>query len=244
MTEMAKKLGCLKTHFKNSSGWPDPEHYSTARDLALIARHLIQDFPEYYGLFGETEFTYNKITQQNRNPLLKKGIGSDWGKTGMTDGGGYGIVASAKDTDAQGHEKRLIVVVNGLPTAKKREVEVLKLMMWGLKTFETVPVAKKGQVLAKMDVAGGVERTVDLSIAEDAYATFPRSVKEYVKTEFVYDRSIQAPIKAGQVLGKAIITIPTYEAPLEVNLVAIRDVERAGFFRGIWNFFSHIFGRE
>lgn len=242
MTQKAKELGCTQTTFKNASGWPDPEHLSSARDLAIIARRTIQDFPENYDLFGRLDYTYNKIKQPNRNPLLLLSIGCDGLKTGFTDAGQYGLVASAKEITPEGHEKRFIVVVNGLPSSNIRKAESLKMLTWAMKTFATLPIAKKGQVLANMDVSAGEERTVGLTIAEDAYATFPQVAKNDVKTELVYDRSIQAPIKAGQVLGKAVITVPTFEKPIEVDLIAMKDIERAGFFKRIWNSIAHIFG--
>lgn len=242
MTQKAGELGCTQTSFRNASGWPDPEHLTSARDLSLIARRIIQDFPEYYELFGKLDYTYNKITQPNRNPLLDKNIGCDGLKTGFTDLGQYGLVASSKELTPEGNEKRFIVVVNGLPSSKVRASESLKLMTWAMKTFTTLPIAKKGQVIATMDVSSGTERTVNLTLAEDAYATFPQVAKNDVKTELVYDRTVQAPIKTGQVMGKAVITVPTFESPIEVNLVAMKDIEKAGFFKRVWNSITHIFG--
>lgn len=242
MTQKATELGCTKTNFKNASGWPDPEHLSSARDLSIIARRLIQDYPENYDLFGKLDYTYNKITQPNRNPLLDKNIGCDGLKTGFTDLGGYGLVASSKEATPEGNEKRFIVVINGLSSSKIRAVESLKLMTWAMKTFATLPIAKKGQILANVDVSAGAERTVGLTIAEDAYATYPQVAKNEVKTDLVYDRSVQAPIKAGQVMGKAVVTVPTFETPIEIDLIATKSIERAGFFRRIWNSIAHVFG--
>ena len=242
MTQKATELGCTQTNFKNASGWPDPEHLSSARDLSIIARRIIQDYPENYDLFGKLDYTYNKITQPNRNPLLDKNIGCDGLKTGFTDLGGYGLVASSKEITSEGNEKRFVVVVNGLSSSKIRAAESLKLMTWAMKTFATMPIAKKGQILANVDVSAGAERTVGLTIAEDAYATFPQVAKNEVKTDLVYDRSVQAPIKVGQVLGKAVVTVPTFEIPIEIDLIATKDIKRAGFFKRIWNSIAHVFG--
>lgn len=242
MTQMAKELGCLNTSFLNASGWPDPNHYSTARDLSIIGSRMIRDYPEYYPMFSMVDYTFNNITQQNRNPLLDKNVGCDGLKTGFTDLGKYGLVASAKDVDPQGNETRVLLVINGCPSGKVRAAEALKLMTWATKTFATIPIAKKGQVLANLDVSAGTERTVPISIAEDAYITIPRVSKNEIQTELVYDRSVQAPIAAGQTLGKAIITAPTLEAPVEVQLVATKAIERAGIFKRMWNTISHIFG--
>lgn len=242
MNQKAAELGCTQTNFRNASGLPDLEHTTTARDLSIIARRIISDFPEYYAVFGQKEYTHNNITQPNRNPLLDKNIGCDGLKTGFTDLGQHGLVASAREMTPDGNEKRFIIVVNGLPSEKVRAAESLKLMTWALKTFTTVPIAKKGQVIANMDVSSGAERSVGLTLAQDAYATFPNIAKNDVRTELVYDRSVQAPIQEGQVLGKAIITVPTFETPLEVDLIANKNIERAGIFKRIWNSIYHIFG--
>lgn len=242
MTQKAKEMGCLHTSFRNASGWPDPEHYTTARDLSIISSKLIKDHPEYYHLFSKTEYTYNNITQPNRNPLLDKNIGCDGLKTGFTDLGKYGLVASCREADPEGNETRILLVINGCDTGKIRASEALKLATWATRTFASIPIAKKGQILANMDVSAGAERTVPLSIAQDAYITIPRVAKGDIKTELIYDRSVQAPIAVGQVLGKAIVTAPTLETPIEVQLVATKAIERAGIFKRIWNTISHVFG--
>lgn len=242
MTARARELGCQNTVFRNSSGLPDPEHLSTARDLVIISRAIIHDHPEFYSYFAKSDYTYNNIKQPNRNPLLDKNIGCDGLKTGFTNIGKYGLVASVKEIDPDGNEKRFIIVINGLPTQKARAEEALRLATWVMKTFISVPIAKKGQILATMDVSAGTERTVPLTIAQDSYITLPQLARKDIKTELVYDRTIQAPIQVGQVLGKIVVTAPTFEKPLEVGLVSTKNIERAGFFKRMWNSITHIFG--
>ena len=133
MNAEARKLGLTDSHFTNSTGLPDPEQYVTARDLATLAKHLIYDFPEYYAIYQQTEFTWNKIRQRNRNPLLEMGIGADGLKTGYTEESGYGLVGSAS-RDGQ----RLIMVINGTKSDKERAEEARKLMDWGFRAFERV----------------------------------------------------------------------------------------------------------
>ena len=244
MTQKAREMGCTNTTFRNASGWPDPQHLTTARDLSIILKHVIQDFPEYHGLFAIPEFRYNNITQYNRHPLFDKNIGCDVGKTGFTDSGQYGLVASAKELDHKGREKRVNMVLNGIPSAKARAVTSMSHLTWALKNFSTISVAKKNEVLATIKIKDGIERTVTLAPIEDIYATIPQTASAEIKTEFAFDSLAQAPIKEGQVLGKAVITAPTYDKPIEVDLVATKDVPRAGFFKRMMNAMAGVFQRE
>jgi len=244
MTQKAREMGCTNTTFRNASGWPDPQHLTTARDLSIILKHLIQDFPEYHGLFAIPEFKYNNITQYNRHPLFDKNIGCDVGKTGFTDSGKYGLVASAKELDHKGREKRINMVINGLPSAKARAATSMSHLTWALKNFSTIVLAKKSEVLATITIKDGIEKSVELTPIEDIYATIPQTASAGIKTEFVFDTSAKAPIKTGQVLGKAVITAPTYDKPIEVDLVATKDVARAGFFKRILNKMAGVFRQE
>ena len=244
MTQKAREMGCTNTTFRNASGWPDPQHLTTARDLSIILKHVIQDFPEYHGLFAIPEFKYNNITQYNRHPLFDKNIGCDVGKTGFTDSGQYGLVASAKELDHKGREKRVNMVINGLPSAKKRAETSMSHLTWALKNFSTIPLAKKSEVLATINIKDGIEKSVELTPIEDIYATIPQTATAGIKTEFVFETSAQAPIKTGQVLGKAVITAPTYDKPIEVDLVATKDIARAGFFKRILNKVAGVFRQE
>lgn len=240
MTQRAHELGATHTTFKNASGWPDPEHLTTARDLMVIAQHVVNDYPQYYPLFGEKEFTYNNITQPNRNPLLYNNSGSDGLKTGFTDIGQYGLVASAKEVDADGVEKRFDLVINGLPSMKARAEEATKLMTWALKNFASVPAIKAGQVVATAPVWLAIEDHVPLTVAKDCHVTLPLLAVKDIKVQAVYDSPLNAPLAAGHVVGKAIITAPTLETPLEVPLVTAVEIKKAGFFKRITASISYL----
>lgn len=234
MTRTARDMGALHTVFKNATGWPDEGHLSTMKDLVLIAQRTIQDFPEYYPLYGETEFTYNKIKQMNRNPLLYANIGSDGLKTGHTDIGGHGVVASA----LQGG-RRLILAINGAKTKAQRSEDAKALMAWGFTYYASPKLFNAYNALDEADVWLGRETSVPMIIDEDIYLTVPRHLLKEVRAELVYSNPVQAPVKAGQKIGKLVITIPG-QAPLEKSLTAGRDVERAGFFARIKAAFSYL----
>lgn len=235
MTQKAHALGAANTTFKNSSGWPDPAHLTTARDLAIIAHHLIANHPEFYGMFGEKEFVYNNIRQWNRNSLLYKNVGCDGIKTGHTDSGGYGVVSSL----AQG-ARRLILVVNGLPSEKARAQEALKLMMWGLQTFDNYLLFKPGETVEKIPVWLGKENFVQATVPEDIVLTIPRTTRKGLKIEIQYDTPLAAPIKQNDQIGKMILTLPSQDSPIEVPLVATEPVEKAGFFKKVKDSFSYL----
>jgi D-alanyl-D-alanine carboxypeptidase (penicillin-binding protein 5/6) len=244
MTQKAREMGCTNTTFRNASGWPDPQHLTTARDLSIILKHVIQDFPEYHGLFAMPEFRYNNITQYNRHPLFDKNIGCDVGKTGFTDSGQYGLVASAKEIDHNGRQKRVNMVINGLPSAKARAATSMSHLTWALKNFSTIPIAQKKEALATIKIKDGIEKTVTLTPIEDIFATIPQTASSNIKTELVLNPVAQAPIKIGQVLGKAVISVPSYDKALEVDLVATKDIPRAGIIKRIINAMAQVFQRE
>lgn len=240
MTQRARELGASKTTFKNASGWPDPDHLTTVRDLSLIARHVINDYPQHYAIFGEKEFTYNDITQPNRNPLLYTNIGCDGLKTGFTDIGQYSLVASAKELEPDGTEKRFTLVINGLKSMKARAEEATKLMTWAMKNFAGVCAVKAGQVVETAPVWLGTEDNVPLTIAKDCRITIPLIAKKDVQVQTVYDRPLNAPLEAGQVVGKVIVTAPTLEAPIEIPLITAVEVKKAGFFKRITASISYL----
>ncbi|MBW8308560.1 MAG: D-alanyl-D-alanine carboxypeptidase [Candidatus Paracaedibacteraceae bacterium] len=242
MTQKAHELGCTNTTFKNASGLPDPEHKTTARDLAKIAYHVIRDYPQHYPLFAKTSYTYGGITQPNRHPLLNKNVGCDGLKTGMTDLGGYGVVISVQETDSQNNHKRFIIIINGLKKESERAKEALKLSNWVLKAFTTLTLAKKGLAIQNAPVYSGTENTVPVAPATDAFVTVPTVVKDQVKYEIKFDEAIAAPIAAGQTLGKLIVNAPMYAQPIAFDLVATKNVEKAGIFKKTWRSITHIFG--
>lgn len=240
MTEKARGLGATNTVFKNSHGLPDPEHTTTARDLIILARHIINEYPEYYELFSKQDYSYNNIPQQNRNPLLNKNIGCDGMKTGFTEAGKYGLVASAKQADADGNEMRVDMVINGIPSNSVRSEEAVKLMTWALRNFTSYAVYKKGQIIDQAPVWLGSEETVPLTVDVDCRVTIPTVVKKDIKAEVKYDAPLEAPLKQGQIVGSIVITGPTLDQPIEVPLITAKDVDKASFFKRIKNSISYL----
>jgi D-alanyl-D-alanine carboxypeptidase (penicillin-binding protein 5/6) len=212
MNEYARKLGLAGSHFANATGLPDPQQYVTARDLAKLANHIIRDFPEFYKIYGETEFTWNKITQRNRNPLLDMNIGADGLKTGYTEESGYGLVGSAV-RDGQ----RLIVVVNGTKSEKERGEEARKLLDWGFRAFERSTLFDTGEVVAAAKVFGGSQRSVGLVGKGPIELLLPRGSRDLIKARVVYEGPVSAPVEEGQQIGVLRVTIGddlTKETPL------------------------------
>jgi len=222
MNAKAQQLGMTNSHFMNASGWPDPDHYSTPRDLAILAYRIITDFPEYYHYFSEKEFTYNKIHQQNRDPLLSRLPGADGLKTGHTDIAGYGLIGSAKRGD-----RRLILVMNGLPSMQAREDEGVRLMEWGFRNFESKTLAKKGDVIDTAKVWLGREPEVPLVAAQDVKAVLPVARRSELKLTVDYTGPLQASIKKDDPVAKLRIEVPG-QNPQEIKLLAGADVERQG----------------
>ena len=223
MTQRARKLGLEHTNFVNATGWPNPEHLMTARDLARLAKYTIRDFPQYHHYYSEKIFTYNGIRQGNRNPLLYKDLGADGMKTGHTQESGYGLVATVKRG-----ERRLILVVNGLPNVKVRARESERLIEWGYREFENYSLFKAGERVSDADVWLGTSPTVPLYIQSDLLITLPRKARQAMKVSVAYEGPIPAPIKAGDRLARLTVTAPDVD-PIEVSLVAAEDVERLGF---------------
>ncbi len=196
MTKRARELGLAKSVFTNATGLPDPNLKVTARELAKLARHLILDYPEFYHYYGQREFTWNKIRQQNRNPLLAMGIGADGLKTGYTVEGGYGLVGSALQNGL-----RLIVVVNGLKSAKERAEEARKLLEWGFRTFEARLLFAEGQTVGEAKVYGGDRSYVPLVGSRPISLMVPRGSGERIVAKVVYQGPVPAPVEKGQPIG-------------------------------------------
>lgn len=230
MTRKAKELGAKNSNFVNASGLPQENQYSTARDLSILAERTIRDFPkEYEKYYALKEFEFNKIKQQNRNPLLTKNMGADGVKTGHSDAGGYGIVASAKQGD-----RRIILVVNGLESMSARNDEATKLMNWGFTFYKNYKIFGKGDVVDVADVWGGADKTVQLVSGKDIVLTLPRSLRKDLKVKVVYDSPIAAPLKAGDKVGTIEVTVPE-KGIHTIPLMVAKDLERAGFFQRISN---------
>ncbi len=224
MTLRARKLGMDTSVFRNATGWPDPDHHMTARELAILARHTIRDFPEYYHYYSEKRFTYNGIRQGNRNPLLYRDIGADGLKTGHTEVSGYGLTASV----VRG-ERRLILVVNGLPSIKDRSRESERLIEWGFREFNNYKLFNAAEAVAEADVWLGEEKAVPLVIDKDLVITLPRKARRNMKVVASYDGPLSAPIAKGDAVAKLVVSAPDME-DIEVPLVAGTDVGQLGLF--------------
>ena len=196
MTERARAIGLTKSVFTNSNGLPDPGTKMTTRELGLLARHIIRDYPEYYKIYSEREFTWNKIRQQNRNPLLGTLEGADGLKTGFTNQAGYGLVGSALQNGV-----RLVVVVNGLKTAKERADEGKKLLEWGFRNFDHRILFAEGQIIGSAKVFGGSSGHVPLVATGLARVMLPKSGPEKMIARIVYNGPIPAPVVQGQRIG-------------------------------------------
>ncbi len=221
MNQKAREMGLRVAHFTNSTGWPDPEQRVSCRDLATIAKRLIADFPEYYRFDSEKSFKYNNISQENRNPLVQKGL-ADGLKTGHTDAGGYGLVASA-----QRGGRRVIVVINGLASAHGRAEESERLLEWSFREFEDVMLFTAGDTVENANVWLGTAQTVPLVGGRDLVITMPRQWRRNARVTVEYPSPIPAPVSRGDVLGKLTVSgegVP----PTEMPLLAGADVTRLG----------------
>lgn len=239
MNQTAAKLGMTNTQFQNSTGWPAEDHYTTARDMAILARAVIQDHPEHYDLYKEKYFSYAGINQANRNRLLFRDDTVDGLKTGHTEEAGYCLVASAVRRDM-----RLISVVMGTDSENARAAETQKLLAYGFRYFQTQPVYAAGDELQTSRVWAGREDQVVLTIAEDIRLTIPRGALDNLDAQMHIDETIKAPIEQGQELGNLTIDLDG-ERLVDVPLVAKQAVEEAGFFSRLIDniklFFAKIF---
>ena len=223
-TAKAREIGLTGTNLVNATGWPDPQHYMTARDLSKLAQRLLIDFPEYYHYYSIREFTYHKIKQGNRNPLLYRNIGADGLKTGHTDAAGYGLTASAERDG-----RRLVLVVNGLPSMQARADESARLIEWGFREFQNYALFKKGDVVDEAKVWLGQSPTVPVTVAADLKVTMTPAERDGMKVTLVTPSAVPAPIKPGDPVGKLVITGPGFSAK-EIPVVAAAGVERKGVF--------------
>lgn len=221
MNQKAKELGLAASVFRNSTGWPDPQQRMSCRDIAMLARRLISDFPEYYHYDNEKSFKYNQIEQQNRNSLVQKGI-ADGLKTGHTEEGGYGLVASAQRAG-----RRVIVVVNGLTSMHQRAEESERLLEWSFREFENVTLFAAGDTVDTAKVWLGAQPSVPLVGGRDLVLTMPRAWRRTAKVAVEYANPVPAPVGRGDVLGKLTVTGQGVPA-MEVELLAGADVPKMG----------------
>lgn len=226
MNRTAQDLGMKDSHFMNASGWPDPNHYSTAHDLTILGRALIKNHPKQYHYDSEKEFTYNNIKQGNRNPLLYKNIGADGIKTGHTEEAGYGLMGSAIRGD-----RRVVMVLNGMASMNERAQESTRLMEWALASFINANIFQKGTKVADAPVAMGVERWVPLVVQEDLKLTLPRgsAAGKGVRATASFKGPLEAPVKQGQEVGIVRVEIPNM-TPIDLPIYAAKDIPRLGFF--------------
>lgn len=196
MTTRAREIGLARSTFGNSNGLPDPANKMTVRELATLARYIMRTYPEFYKLFGEKEFTWNKIRQQNRNPLLNSLEGADGLKTGFTKEGGYGMVGSAVQNDV-----RLIVAINGLDDPDDRATEAKKMLEWGFRNFEVRTVFAADQAIGYAKVFGGDSGSVALASHEPVKVMVQKNGNDKLIARVVYSGPVRAPIEAGQKVG-------------------------------------------
>ncbi len=225
MNKQAIKLGMTSTHFTNATGLPDKNHYTTAQDLMTLATALIRDFPqEYKRLYSVKEYTYNKITQPNRNRLLWLDPNVDGMKTGHTDTAGYCLIASSKHDST-----RLISVVLGAENESMRAIESQKLLNYGFQFFESTLVYKQNQAINTLRVYKGQDKTMVATVSNDFYLTLPKGDYAQVKASMTSQQPLIAPIKVGQTIGKITFSLDG-KTINEQALVAAKNVDEAGFF--------------
>ena len=229
MNREAQRLGMKNTSFTNSSGLPDPKHYSTAHDLALLAAALIRDFPEYYPLYSLREYRYNNITQQNRNRLLWLDPNVDGMKTGYTENAGFCLIASAKRGS-----RRLLSVVLGANSDSARAQESQKLLNYGFQFYDSVKLYDKGQAVSTLEVLKGSENRVKAGFQSDFYVSVPRGLGDQVKADLVSMQPLVAPIAAGQKVGTVKVMLQN-KLLGEYPVVALENVVIAGFFGRAWD---------
>lgn len=227
MNQTSARLGMTSTHFENSTGWPAEGHLTTAKDMAILARAIIHDHPKYYPIYAEKYFYFNDIKQSNRNLLLFRDDTVDGLKTGHTDEAGYCLVASSKRDDT-----RLIAVVMGTSGESARAAETQKLLAYGFRYYQTARLYNAGQELSQQRVWKGQTDSVTLGIGSDIVLTLPKGREQDLRANMHINETIQAPIKVGQELGNLTVEL---DGNLIVNtpIVALNEVERAGFFARI-----------
>ncbi len=242
MNQHALRLDMLDTSFVNATGWPHEDHYTSAKDLAKLTRVLIERFPEHYKIYSEKTFTYNEISQMNRNKLLFRDQTVDGVKTGHTEAAGYCLV-----TSAMRNGMRLIAVVMGASTEAGRTRESQKLLAYGFRYYETVDLYAQNESLRKLRVWGGAHSSINLGLVDDVVVTIARGTRDNLKANMEIDSEIHAPLKKGQELGNLTVTVGSTEI-VKQSLVALNAVEEAGFFGRFWDaislFFLKVFGGD
>ncbi len=238
MNQHAARLGMINSHFQNSDGLPTDEHYTTARDLAILTTALIKEFPEYYPWFSLKEFTYNKITQPNRNLLLSRDQSVDGVKTGHTEEAGYCLVASALRDGM-----RLIAVVMGTESENARANANQTLLNYGFRFFESRRLYQANTPIKEIRIWKGDTEMLTLGLAEDLHATVPRRNNTDLKASITVDKQILAPVKAGDKLGKVTVKVGN-EIIASRDLIALKAVEKGGIFRRLYDSLVMLFRKS
>lgn len=224
MTQKARALGMENTSFRNASGWPAPDHYTTARDMAILSMATIRDFPEYYHYYAEKEFTYTKIKQPNRNPLLYKNIGADGLKTGHTEESGYGMAGSAIREG-----RRIVAVAHGMGSMRERSEQSERLISWAFREWGQYALFDSGETVDKVPVWLGDDETVPVVVRERLLVSVPRKSRKGMKVKLVHLEAVPAPIARGDEIARLVVSAKGM-ADIEVPLYAGANVEQAGFF--------------
>ncbi|SFN35963.1 D-alanyl-D-alanine carboxypeptidase family protein [Marinobacter pelagius] len=239
MNQQAQLLGMKDTSFVNATGLPSEDHYSTAYDLALLARAIINDYPENYPLYAEKHFTYNNIRQPNRNSLLWRDDSVDGLKTGHTEEAGYCLVASAKREDT-----RFIAVVMGTSSSQARAQEVQKMLNYGFRYYESERLFRSGQELMEARIWGGQADQVSVGLTEDVFVTIPRGSRNQLESTVDLDSVIKAPINVGDELGRVKVSL-SGTVLVDEPVLALTEVPEGGLFKRLWDaiklFFVQLF---
>ena len=229
MNAYASELGLSNTLFQNAVGWSDPNHFSSARDLASLTQAMIKNFPDHYATYKEKEFTFSGIRQLNRNKLLWRDDSVDGVKTGHTESAGYCLISSAKRNDM-----RLITVIAGSPSENERLISSQRLLEYGFRFFTTQSLIKKNTEITSAKVWGGKAEIVALGTNEDVLLTLPRSDFKNIKANYKFKNNVQAPIEKGDKIGD-IEFISDETVIFSAPLIAIESVEAKGFFGRLWS---------
>ncbi len=224
ITARAHDIGMVNSSFVNASGWPHADHWTTAEDLAILARETIRRFPEYYHYYSETSYTFSDIHQGNRNPLLYKEMGADGLKTGHTESGGYGLTASAERDG-----RRLVLVVNGLASVRERATEAERVMEWGFREFDNYRLYQAGDTVIEAPVWLGRKARVPLVVEDDLVITLQRTARRDMTVVVAYEEPLPAPVAKGTRVATLRVSAPDSDLH-EIPLFAGEDVERLGLF--------------
>jgi len=239
MNEKAEELGLENTNFNNSSGINDVNNYSTVKDILIMSQYMIQNYPEYYSYFKDTTFTWDRtggdpITQGNRNPLLYKNIGADGIKTGFLTVEKYSLASSIKHGD-----RRINAVASGFKTKNSRSRESVKILTWALRSFDTIQVATKNEVIDSLDVWLGKKNKVEAVVLEDIYVTVPKRKKKIIKAVIEYNTPIEAPIAKGDKLGSLNIYVAG-ELKKKIDVLSGEEIKKANIFSRLLKSFNFL----